>query len=167
MNAISALHAQAPGRHRDLQDKVRAIDDDAAERLIDDADASLAELKGEVIEQMGKLITVLRDALTDASGWERVPESMLECIYEIVFELKGLAGTFDLPMITEIGEMLRSYLRSTHTIGPRELDIIRHHVAAISVVHRNLVEGDGGSTGRRLIEALREAVHEAEATAAE
>jgi hypothetical protein len=161
MNAISTLQALAPGRHRDLQEKVQALDDETTQHLIDQADASVAELKDEVIEQMGRLISVLRDVLTDASGWERVPESMLECIYEIVFELKGLAGTFDLPMISEIGEMLRSYLRSTNAIGPHELDVIRHHVAAISVVHRNLVEGDGGATGRRLVEALRETMRQA------
>ena len=67
--------------------------------------------------------------------------------------LKGEAGTFGYPLITEIGDHFSDYLRETKTEAQKP-EAIKSYIDAFQVVWSRRIKGDGGEIGRQLIASL-------------
>ena len=73
-------------------------------------------------------------------------------------ELKGQGETFGYPLITVFGKMLYEATGPECSVEDNAVEIVRAHVDAMRAVLREKIAGDGGWTGRALLETLQAAV---------
>ncbi len=140
-----------------LMDKVEPLSQSKASKLVSNADAAVDGLKEEVLGTLAgelKQIEILLDA---AKNKPRDNAAELHWLHDILFEAKALAGTFDYPLISQIGESLRGFLKEFEAAGPTELTIVDHHVRAMSAALRDGHRGDNDELGHAILASLGEA----------
>ncbi len=79
-------------------------------------------------------------------------EAVLE-FRRIAHDIKGEAGTFGYPLITEIADLFGDYLRETQP-ATQKPEIVQSYLAAFQLVWSNRMSGEGGTGGRELIASL-------------
>ncbi len=104
------------------------------------APAALAEIYDE-------LAAAQRDRLDRGSRIDR--------IYRIAHDMKGQGGTFDFPILTEIGESLCRITAARQDASEGELVMIRAHADMARRVIEERIDGDGGEAGARLLAELQ------------
>lgn len=140
-----------------LAEKVRTLTDGEAALLIGAADIAIDSLKDEVLDTLARDLGRIEILFDAAKSKPRHNAAELRWMYEIVFDAKALAGTFDYPLISQIGESLRCFLKVIDVAGPSRLAIIAHHVHAMSAVIRDGHTGDQNEVGHAILESLAEA----------
>ena len=75
----------------------------------------------------------------------------------MALELRGQGGIFGYPLITQFGKSLYDISKEGATVTPQLLDLIDSHINLVKVVINQKVAGDGGETGRELLQSLAEA----------
>ena len=78
-------------------------------------------------------------------------------IHTMALELRGQGGIFGYPLISQIGKSLYDITKEHATVTPQLLDLIDSHIDLVKVVINQKVAGDGGDTGRQLLQSLAEA----------
>ncbi len=74
-------------------------------------------------------------------------------------EMRGQGGIFGYPLITEFSKSLfLSTNRTYTTMTENEFQLLKAHIDAIKVVIHEKVDGDGGETGRALLNGLQAAI---------
>lgn len=74
-------------------------------------------------------------------------------------EMRGQGGIFGYPLITEFAKSLfLSTNRNYPTISENEFELLKAHIDAIKIVINERIEGDGGETGRALLNGLQAAI---------
>lgn len=84
-------------------------------------------------------------------------EGELKRLSDIVFNIKGQAGTFQYELITRIAADLHRLLQCVKLNETGAVGIIRHHLAAMQVVLDRELLGLGGDMGERLLATLSRA----------
>ncbi len=125
-------------------------------------DPRLIERAEKIVEEMGKGFSDCLGASlsemqpvfdqTDKGSWDQRRDR----ICELAQELRSIAGTFGYPLVTEFCGSLVVYLQSASSNEHRADHIVKMHLDALGVIHRDDVKGDGGDTGRDLVIALGE-----------
>lgn len=87
---------------------------------------------------------------------EQAPDQFA-AINTLALELRGQGGIFGYPLISQIGKSLYDISKESATITPQLLDLIDSHIDLVKVVINQKVAGDGGETGRQLLQSLVEA----------
>lgn len=86
------------------------------------------------------------------------PPHPIERIGQLAHDFKGEGGSFGFPLVTAIAETL-CLLCERGDLGRANLAAaIDAHIAAIQVVLKQDIRGDGGPTGKAVVEALRIAI---------
>lgn len=80
-------------------------------------------------------------------------EDAVRELRRIAHDLKGEAGTFGYDLITEIADLFGGYLRET-PITAQRAQAIASYVDALQAVWTQRIQGDGGTTGRALLDGL-------------
>ncbi|RKQ68397.1 transcriptional regulator [Oceanibaculum indicum] len=110
------------------------------------------------IASVAAALRSLREALasaeTDPARWEAL---MVE-IRRHAFDIKGLGGTFDYPLLTEIARSLHAVAGRMGDANPKQMAIIRCHIDALYVVLAERIQGSGGKVEQELLEAFRLAI---------
>ena len=123
------------------------------EALLARAEAALAELEASYPERLRADVAAIEAAARRLD--EDPGPAACDALYDLVHDLKGQAGTFGYPLITEIGDHLCHYLRRCREAGAApEGTVVRLHVRALAAVAGEDLRGDGGETGRRLCAGL-------------
>jgi CheY-like chemotaxis protein len=78
-------------------------------------------------------------------------------IHTLALELRGQGGIFGYPLISQFGKSLYDITNEHATITPQLLDLVDSHIDLVKVVINQKVAGDGGETGRQLLQSLAEA----------
>lgn len=74
-------------------------------------------------------------------------------------EMRGQGGIFGYPLITEFAKSLfLTTSKHYQSLTDNEYELIKAHIDAIKVVINEKVEGDGGETGRALLDGLQAAI---------
>jgi CheY-like chemotaxis protein len=74
-------------------------------------------------------------------------------------EMRGQGGIFGYPLITEFSKSLfLTTSKHYQTLSDNEFELLKAHIDAIKVVIAERVEGDGGETGRALLDGLQAAI---------
>jgi chemotaxis protein histidine kinase CheA len=122
--------------------------------LIARAEAAVEALRDVYREQLSEDVAALNEiwARVEAEG---PSEALLNEIHAIAHNVKGQGGSFGYDLVTEIGASFCDYLRSGTRSTPDELNIINMHIRMLRTVSENNITGDGGDTGRRIVEKLR------------
>lgn len=149
--------APAPAHLGRLADKVRTVSDSQAAKLVSAAETAVDSLKDEVLDTLAKEIGRMEILVEAATNKPRDNAAELSWLYEILFDAKALAGTFNYPLISEIGESLRRFLKGIQIAGPSRLAIVEHHVHAMSAAIRDGHTGHDDPIGHAILESLEEA----------
>jgi len=107
----------------------------------------LGEARGELAELSECLI-----AAKNTAGAER--SQALDRIFRISHDVRGVAGSFDYPLVTRIGSSLCGLIERTDTFGPLELAVIDLHVGAMKSIMSNRITGDGDAKAREMINGI-------------
>lgn len=81
-------------------------------------------------------------------------EDYIMRIFRTSMDLKGQGGSFGYTLISEIGDSLKKFTESRKEASPRDVEIIAAHVNAMRVVMVENIKGDGGETGRAIVNGL-------------
>lgn len=140
----------------ELSKKVSTLSDGEAALLVNAAEIAVDSLKDEVLDILARDLGRIEILLEAAKNKPRHNAAELHWMYEIVFDAKALAGTFNYPLISQIGESLRCFLKVIDVAGPTRLAIVEQHVLAMSAVIRDGHTGDEVQVGHAVLESLSE-----------
>ncbi|MHA1537921.1 MAG: hypothetical protein ACTSUD_10220 [Alphaproteobacteria bacterium] len=145
-----------PAHLGELIEKIRTLPENEAALLISAADIAVDSLKDEVLDILAGDLGRIEILLSAAKNKPRNNAAELRWLYDIVFDAKALAGTFDYPLISHIGESLRCFLKGIAVAGPTKLAVVEHHVQAMSAVIRDGHTGDKSKIGNAVLASLTE-----------
>lgn len=92
--------------------------------------------------------------------YSKKPDSLVEDIFDLTHNIKGLGGSFGYYLITDIASSLCEYVRYKEKITEVQPYIVSAHVRAMVVVLSEEIEGSGGEEGNNIIIRLHKMVEE-------
>jgi chemotaxis protein histidine kinase CheA len=113
------------------------------------------EYLGEAQDELAELSASIALARTSADPQR---SAAIDRIYRISHDLRGVAGSFDYPLVTRIGSSLCQMIEGGDTIDSLELAVIDLHIGAMQVIMSNRMTGDGNSKAHALISGIDAAV---------
>ena len=125
------------------------------ESMIARAEAAVEALRDTYREQLVEDVASLCALWTRIES-EGVDQAKLDELHSIAHNIKGQGGSFGYDLVTDIGASLCDYLRASPRMAPNELAVVSMHIRVLKNVADNNITGDGGETGARLIEKLRQ-----------
>lgn len=75
-------------------------------------------------------------------------------MHTLALELRGQGGIFGYPLISQFGKSLYDITKEHAVISPQLLDLVDSHIDLVKIVINQKVSGDGGDTGRQLLQSL-------------
>ena len=129
--------------------------DSRADRLAQ-AEAAINALKGEYTlqlradaDQLAKIFASVNPKSPDAA--------ILEELFGVAHNLKGQAGSFGYDLVTSIAASLCDFLRRQEgRLSAHDIKSVGQHVQVlVRVVDKGIV-GDGGETGQKIVQSLRD-----------
>jgi len=130
------------------------ISDEELERRLAVADkriagASLGFADG-ARDDVAQALAALEDLAGGGDG-----EEATKLIFRVAHDLKGQGTTFGYPLATQIGGSLCDFIRSAASSPSSDLvSVIRAHLAALNLVLKQNIKGDGDAATRQLVEKL-------------
>jgi chemotaxis protein histidine kinase CheA len=109
------------------------------------------EYLGEAQNELAELSVCVNLAQTSAGAEQ---SAAINRIFRISHDLRGVAGSFDYPLMTQIGSSLCSMIEKTDTFGPLEIAVIDLHVGAMQTIMSNRMTGDGDAKAREMISGI-------------
>ncbi len=137
-----------------LREKLGELDGPVPEFLIARIEAGIAELKQRDLSWANADLTALYGALDAARAHLGNRREHIGQMHEIAHNMRGQAGTFDYPLITEIGSSLCSFVDSAVNFGDNELEAVALHVQALHTVISGKIEGHGDEQARKMLAGL-------------
>lgn len=129
--------------------------DSRADRLAQ-AEAAINALKGEYVHQLRADADQLTKVFASVNS-DNPEAALLEELFGISHNLKGQAGSFGYDLVTSIAASLCDLLRSQN--GPataHDVKVIGQHVQVLERIVDKGVVGDGGETGKKIVQSLRD-----------
>ncbi len=129
--------------------------DSRADRLAQ-AEAAINALKGEYTEQLRTDADRLAEIFASLDKAKPDPE-ILEDLFSVAHNLKGQAGSFGYDFVTSVAASLCDLLREqSGSADAQVLKFVEQHVqVVVQVVDKGIV-GDGGATGQKVVQSLRD-----------
>lgn len=119
----------------------------------------IVDMAGDYATWIADEILKLGNALYDLKDPSKNLRQTIATINRGAHEMRGQGGIFGYPLITEISKSLfLSTQRHFNALSDNEFELIKAHIDAIKVVIHEKVEGDGGETGRSLLNGLQAAI---------
>ena len=120
---------------------------------IEKAAKVIDSLRGE-FEEIAKVEVVKLVAAANALLAQPNDLAKRDVVYKIAHELRGQGGSYGYPLVTRFGDQLCRYLDAAAGLDRKMLVIVKATADAIAVVINSKVSGDGGDTGRALVDML-------------
>ena len=79
----------------------------------------------------------------------------LTSLQRVIHDFKSHGGSVGYPLITEVATALGELVRRADLAGDMAKQAVDQHVAAIGMILRDRIAGDGGVSGQGLMSALR------------
>jgi hypothetical protein len=127
------------------------------ENVINKAQALLESNNVDFAPIAGMLMDVLNEAIQSAKSGALKGEPAIEALIYPAMQLKAQGGMFHYPLVTEISNILVNFLETVTDLDKDVIDIIVAHKMTINAVVAGKIQGDGGTTGRELRNALMDA----------
>lgn len=126
-------------------------------KRIADAEAAVAALADEYLDYARVDIAQINEgiaALADAVAGGRETKPLVANVFAIAHNIKGQAGSFGFPLLTEIAASICGHTR--HAIGAdaAKADALRQHGAALLHVLTQNLRDDGGAEGAAVMARL-------------
>ncbi len=142
-----------------LKDKVKTgmpggVDEKALER----AEAVVASMGDDFVQWTEKDLKSLQRAFDGLNSGTAEQKESLRTIFQISHDIKGQGGSFDYGLLTAVGDSLCRLAEKKDRASPAEIKAIELHVEALNLVLNERLKGDGGETGAKLLDGLRQMV---------
>ena len=141
-NALAAKLSGAKISDAELERRLASADQKIATASLGFTDWAGADVE-EAIGALEKLAT--EDGAQEAK----------DLIFRIAHDIKGQGSTFGFPLATQIAGLLCDFIRSENSAGSADhVSVIRAHLAALSLVMKQNIKGDGDEAAQQLVEKL-------------
>ena len=138
-----------------LEGVVTSGDGPDLDTILARAAGALASIKDEYVAELRCDIVTIEQMiprLTAKTGPEA--SEARDHIYRTCHEVRGLAGTFDYPLMSIIGSSLCLFLEQAGERAGEHLNVIEAHVGAMKAVLADNLTGHGGAHGKILQDSL-------------
>lgn len=125
--------------------------------LIAAAEEKIANMETDYADWVGESIDELQQAHHRAIEDPEKSALHFETMNRVALELRGQGGIFGYPLITQFGKSLFDITGEGMNVTTNLLDLIDSHISLVKVVITQKIAGDGGTTGRELLQSLAEA----------
>lgn len=153
-------HIPAPLRLADHTSKRAGLD---MEPILQRAQYAVETLSGEFLGHAKSDLIKLKSAHQQLESAE-ADSTELQKIFGISHELRGLAGSFDIPLLTKVGTSLCDFVDKLEGGNALCHQVIDLHISAMIQIVAQRISGDGDVTGEELVAGLLAAREKAEAT---
>ena len=142
-----------------LKDKVKSgVPGGVDEKVLKRAEAVVASMGGNFVQWAEKDLKSLQQAFDGLNSGTADQKESLHTIFKISHDIKGQGGSFDFGLLTAVGDSLCRLTEEKDRAGAAEIKAIELHVEALKLVLNERLKGDGGATGAKLLEGLRQVV---------
>ena len=141
-NALAAKFSGAKFSAEELKRRLAAAEKKIASASLGFTDWAGADV-AEALGALGKL----------ENGGD--DEEATSLIFRVAHDLKGQGTTFGYPLATQIAGLLCDFIRSAASAPSADLvSVIRAHLAALNLVLKQNIKGDGDTAAQQLVEKL-------------
>jgi hypothetical protein len=113
--------------------------------------------KDKFVTAVGERLKSLREAARAVADDAMSIPGFLKKAEKDSLDIKGLGGTFDFPLLTQVAKSLNDYVRGLKNVTKVHLEIIALHVDALYVILAQHITGQGGATEAEVLSALLQA----------
>lgn len=125
-----------------------AIDEETLEL----AEQAVADLGGKYFSIVARDMIRLNQEIEGVVESEDVQAGKLDAIFQLTHVIKGMGGTFDYDLITDIANSFCRFIESLEEIiKPGSKEIMVLHYDGLQVVLAEEMKGDGGQKGKELL----------------
>ncbi len=143
-----------------LKDKVKSgVPGGVDEKVLERAEAVVASMGGEFVQWAEKDLKSLQQAFNGLKAGTADKKETLHTIFQISHDIKGQGGSFDYGLLTAVGDSLCKLTEEKDRAGTAEIEAIGLHVEALKLILNERLKGDGGDTGAKLLDGLRQVVY--------
>lgn len=120
------------------------------QQVMDENDVDFAPLAKEFLDK-------LKTAIEQAKTGELSLEQSVQAMTQPVMELKANAAIFKYSLIGNLANVMLSFLEAIKKMDPTVIDIVDAHHKTLTAIVNNKMKGDGGATGKKLEQELKDA----------
>lgn len=136
--------------------KVKAGADPSA--LIAQAEESVKKLGDEFETIFNDSVAALVTAMADVRQSGMTRERALIAVRRLLHDLRGQAGTFGYPLVSQVGDSACKFIDLTEDFGATEVEVLGMHIDALKAINQAKIKGDGGPVGKELMSGLRKVI---------
>lgn len=141
-----------------IRRKVRVEQGVDPQNLIRRADSQVAKLAGEFEQIFAENILALGAAMTALRQSNGEDAESLGQLRVLLHDLRGQAGTFGYPLVSQVGDSACKFIDLSSEIGATEVEVLNMHVDALKAISQAKIKGDGGPIGAELMGGLRKVI---------
>lgn len=140
-----------------LRNKVKVKGGDPSE-MIAKANASVQKLGAEFESIFAQNVGELATAMVEVRQGGMAREKGLIQVRRLLHDLRGQAGTFGYPLVSQVGDSACKFIDLSEDISDTEIEVIGMHVDALKAIAMTKIKGDGGPIGHELMSGLRKVI---------
>jgi hypothetical protein len=141
-----------------LRSKVKVKTGADPAQLIAKAEESVKKLGDEFETIFDENVTALVAAMADARKGGMTREHGLIAMRRLLHDLRGQAGTFGYPLVSQVGDSACKFIDLSEDFGDTEIEVLGMHVDALKAINQAKIKGDGGAVGKELMTGLRKVI---------
>lgn len=130
--------------------------------LLAEAQAHLEKMAEDYPDWVETLIDKMADQHRRCVDTPEKRRTYFEELRRVAHDMRGQGGTFGYPLISEMAESLYQFTGPNSGMSDNHVEIIKAHIDAMRAVITNRIKGDGGDTGKQLLEGLEQAIQKYE-----
>ena len=100
----------------------------------------------------------LGEAMAAVRGSGGQDDAALGRVRSLLHDLRGQAGTFGYPLVSQVGDSACKFIDLSDDIGTTETEVLGMHVDALKAISQAKIKGDGGPVGAELMGGLRKVI---------
>lgn len=131
---------------------------DISLEALEKAQAALETLSEDYPDWVSKHIDQLTALAAKAAGTPEKRNDIFGEINVIAHDMKGQGGTFGYILVTIFADSLHKFTTKTAGHTDQHIEIIKAHIDVMRAVIKGRVQGNGGETGKQLIDSLQMAI---------
>lgn len=126
--------------------------------MIAKADEAVKKLGDEFEKLFAGNIRQLTSAISEVKRGGIRRESAISVLRRVLHDLRGQAGTFGYPLISQVGDSACKFIDLSEELGDTEVEVLVMHIDALKAINQAKIKGDGGAIGQELMSGLRKVI---------
>jgi hypothetical protein len=122
------------------------------------AEAEFQKMSEDYPDWVQSLVDELMESYRRCIDTPELRHERMAAIHDIAHDMKGQGGTFGYPLITDFGESLFKCTHKSEECSDNLVALVKAHVDGMKAVINGRISGDGGETGKELLESLNHAI---------